>query len=109
MIPSTYDTCLLSVSNPKIGKGVLSLQIDNTFFIGDKKFIDSEERELKKANFKSNEKEFLTTKHPIDFNRGHITLETDGSIKLTQDAYLKTLKLVAEEPLDLVNSRGGIR
>ncbi|CZT51664.1 uncharacterized protein RSE6_12842 [Rhynchosporium secalis] len=83
MIPSTYDVCLLSVSNLKIGTGVLGLQIDDTFFVGDDQFIESEERELKKAGFTSNEREQLTVEHPIDFNGGHITLHADGSITLS--------------------------
>ncbi|CZT07526.1 uncharacterized protein RCO7_09774 [Rhynchosporium graminicola] len=92
MIPSTYDVCLLSVSNPKIG---------------DDQFIKSEERELKKASFTSNEREQLTVEHPIDFNGGHITLHADSSITLSQNAYDKTLKLIEDEPVDLLNSRGG--
>ncbi|CZT14010.1 uncharacterized protein RAG0_17806 [Rhynchosporium agropyri] len=37
--------------------GALSLQIDDTFFVSNKTFIDAEERELQKAGFKSNERE----------------------------------------------------
>ncbi|CZS95546.1 related to TY1B TY1B protein [Rhynchosporium graminicola] len=108
MVPSTFDTCLLSVSG-EAGTGALGLQIDDTFFVGNKTFIDAEERELQKAGFKSNEREQLTTLHPIDFNGGHITLETDGSIRLSQQSYDKTLRIIEKEPVNLTNSRGGIR
>jgi hypothetical protein len=48
MTQLTYDPCLLYSNKPF---GIVGLQTDNTLFLVDKTFADTEENELYKAKF----------------------------------------------------------
>jgi hypothetical protein len=105
MTQSTYDPCLLHTSTN--GFGLVGLQTDDTLFLADPEFARNEETELRKANFIAKEREQLTTKQPIKFNGGQITLQEDNkSIKLTQERQAQNLRLVSTQSLDLTSSRG---
>ena len=84
MTQSTYDPCLLHTSIN--GFGLVGLQTDDTLFLADPEFARNEETELQKANFLAKDREQLTTKHPIKFNGGQITLQENNSIRLTQES-----------------------
>src|SRR5450432_3077140 len=77
---STYDLCLLYSTEPS---RVVGLQTDDTLFLVDKQFADTEKKELYKAKFIAKEREELTINTPIKFNGGLIKLLQDGSISLT--------------------------
>ena len=105
---STYDPCLLSVNEPNY-LGIVGLQTDDTLFLANKGFALAEETELKKAGFMAKERDQLTVNTPVKFNGGKISLQTDGSILLTQEAYNKSLRLVQDANADLIGTRGTIR
>lgn len=108
MTQSTYDPCLLAVNRIHYF-GLVGLQTDDTLILGDKDFALAEEAELKKAHLMAKDREQLSIGHPIKFNGGKISLQEDGSLLLTQEAYNKTLKLVKYAAADLTNSRGTVR
>lgn len=110
MLESSYDSCLLWVSNPSMGFGVVGLQTDDTLILADKTFAAAEEVELQKAKLLAKPRDQLTIDHPIKFNGGFITLAADRSIYLNQESQCKCLRLITlKKPLDLVSSRGLIR
>ncbi|CAG8980301.1 hypothetical protein HYALB_00013669, partial [Hymenoscyphus albidus] len=108
MSQSTYDPCLLSVSNQE-QFGIVGLQTDDTLILANPEFATAEESELKKAGFTSKPREQLTFEHPLKFNGRKVTLQLDGSILLTQEGYTRHLKPVSTSPADLVSSRGNVR
>jgi len=107
MTQSTYDPCLLYTSTN--GFGVVSLQTDDTLFLADPEFANTEEVKLQKAKFLAKEREQLTTQHAIKFNGGQINLQDNSSIRLTQERQCQNLRLVATQSIDLTSSRGEIR
>ena len=107
MKESTYDPCLLYTHQE--GYGVVGLQTDDTLFIGDEKFAQAEESNLKDAHFLSKDRQQLTTTSPIKFNGGEITLQPDGSILFNQVHQCEGIKIVNLKNADLVSSRGTIR
>jgi hypothetical protein len=111
MNQSTYDPCLLYANSTTQGGGfgLVGLQTDDTLILGDSAFVIQEDAELKRAQFLSKEREQLTKSHPLKFNGGHITLEREGSIVLTQERQCGNLQLVQLKATDLVGIRGGIR
>jgi hypothetical protein len=48
--------------------GIVGLQIDNTLFLADKIFANTEKNKLYKAKFMAKEQEKLTTATPLKFN-----------------------------------------
>ncbi len=83
MTQSTYDPCLLYTLTNRFG--LIRLQTDDTLFLADPEFACNEETQLQKAKFLAKDREQLTTKYPIKFNRGQINLQEDNSIRLTQE------------------------
>jgi hypothetical protein len=51
---------------------IVGLQTDNTLFLADKTFADTEENKLHKAKFMAKEQERLTAATPLKFNRAII-------------------------------------
>jgi hypothetical protein len=78
---STYNPCLL-YSNKLFS--IVGLQTNNTLFLADKTFADTEENKLYKAKFMAKKRERLTVTTPLKFNRAIIQLVTDR-ITLTQE------------------------
>lgn len=110
ILESTYDSCLLWVSSPNMGFGVVGLQTNDTLILADKTFATAKEVELQKAKLQAKARDQLTIDHPIKFNGGFITLAADRSIYLNQESQCKCLRLIKlKKPLDLVSSRGLIR
>jgi hypothetical protein len=64
---------------------------------------------LKEAGFASKERERLTTKHPLKFNGGHIQLEGDTTLVLTQERQCANIQLVGQHTKDLEGTRGKVR
>jgi hypothetical protein len=58
--------------------GIVGLQTDNTLFLADKTFADTEENKLHKAKFMAKERERLTAVTPLKFNGAIIQLVSDG-------------------------------
>jgi hypothetical protein len=88
MTQSTFDPCLLysidtSNSEEPAGFGIVGLQTDDTLILADAKFAESEEVELRKAQFLAKDRERLTIEKPLKFNGSMVKLESDG-ITLTQ-------------------------
>jgi hypothetical protein len=108
MTQSTYDPCLMFVNQDDYF-GVVGLQTDDTLFLANQGFALAEETELKKAGFTAKERDQLTVDTPIKFNGGKVSLQTDGSILLTQEAYNKSLQLVENTNANLTGTRGTIR
>ena len=51
---------------------IIRLQTNNTFFLSNKAFISSREKELKKTNFIAKSKKKLKPNSPLKFNKGDI-------------------------------------
>jgi hypothetical protein len=65
----TYDPCLLYSNKPF---GIVGLQTDDTLFLADKTFANTEENKLYKAKFIAKKQERLTATTPLKFNRAII-------------------------------------
>ena len=65
MITSTYDPCLLQTNKPF---SIVGLQTNDTLFLADKEFADTEQNKLHKAKFMAKECEQLTADTPLKFN-----------------------------------------
>jgi hypothetical protein len=102
---STYNSCLLYTNENSFS--VVSLQTNNTLFLADKSFAETEESELHKANFLAKDKKQLTSSTPIKFNSGQIELQ-NNSILLTQERQCQNLKLVALKAINLTSSKGEV-
>jgi hypothetical protein len=69
MTQLTYNPCLL-YSNKLFS--IISLQTDNTLFLVDKTFANTEENKLNKAKFIAKKQERLTVITPLKFNKAII-------------------------------------
>ena len=87
--------------------GLVALQTDDTFILGNDNFAAIEQDELVKADFQAKERKELTTSSPLQFNGGIITLLDDGSITLTQVRQCENLSPVnIKRSVDLKSMRG---
>jgi hypothetical protein len=83
MTTSTYDPCLL-ITQPSAEFAIIGMQTDDTLGISTAKFANHEEEELMKAQFVAKPKQLLSSKEPLTFNGGILTLNKDDSITLHQ-------------------------
>jgi hypothetical protein len=65
MDQSTYDPCLLYSNSPF---GIVSLQTDDTLFLGDDVFAEQEQVQLQKARFLAKDRERLLSGNNLKFN-----------------------------------------
>jgi hypothetical protein len=72
---STYDPCLLYSNYPF---SIVSLQTDDTLFVGDDDFAKVEHLKLQEANFLAKERKRLITDYNLKFNRGIICTDSTG-------------------------------
>jgi hypothetical protein len=70
----TYDPCLLYSNKPF---NIVGLQTNNTLFLIDKTFTDTEKNKLHKAKFIAKKQKRLTIITPLKFNKAIIQLVTD--------------------------------
>jgi hypothetical protein len=63
---------------------VVGLQTNDTLFVGDNDFAESEQLKLKEAQFLAKEQEQLTFDHDLKFNGGIIHAETTETTKTTE-------------------------
>jgi hypothetical protein len=91
---STYDPCLMVTKDPQGPFGVVGLQTDDTLFVGDCRFVDLEDSELKKAGLLAKPAQTLTPDTPLSFNGCKLAIGTDGSISATPKDQGKRLGLV---------------
>ncbi|RAL67679.1 hypothetical protein DID88_008420 [Monilinia fructigena] len=108
MKQSTYDPCLLYANSEDTGFGIVGLQTDDTLIIGDKKFVQAEEKELKDAHFMAKDREELTHDHPLKFNGVTLALQKDD-IYLNQEKQCMNLQLVSTASVDIHGTRGKVR
>lgn len=108
MQQSTYDPCLLYTNSEDTGFGIVGLQTDDTLIVGDEKFIQAEEKELKDANFMAKDREELTHDHPLKFNGVTLALQEDD-IYLNQEKQCMNLQSVSAESTDIHGTRGKVR
>jgi hypothetical protein len=85
--------------------GIVGLQTDDTLFLADKTFADTEENELHKAKFMAKERERLTVATPLKFNGAAIQLVTDG-ITLTQEQQCANLSTITTKIVTSTGTRG---
>ena len=108
MQQSTYDPCLLYISNKGKGFGIVGLQIDDTLIFGDETFATSENFHFHEAKLLAKDRDQFTSKHSFKFNGAYIKQE-GNSFHLNQDRLCKNLRLVAFRPSDLTSARGVVR
>ena len=68
---STYDLCLL-VTNIDKSFRIVRIQTNNTLFLGDKTFVEIEEKELKEAKLIAKPVKMLLNEKPLMFNNGKL-------------------------------------
>ena len=94
MTLSTYDPCLL-VTNTNKFFGIVGMQTDDTLFLGDKTFVELEEKELKEAKLIAKPVEMLSKENPLMFNGGKLIHDQDGDgIKLVQKGQGDRIELI---------------
>jgi len=71
----TYDPCLLYSNRPF---GIISLQTNDTLFLGDDDFAEVEHLKLLEAKFLAKERKRLITNYNLKFNRGIIHTNSTG-------------------------------
>jgi hypothetical protein len=74
MVTSTYDPCLLITTKEPFG--VVSMQIDDTLFLGSEEFAAREDNELQKANFSAKPRNELSPTSNLIFNGCILSLNT---------------------------------
>ncbi|KID81309.1 Ribonuclease H-like protein [Metarhizium guizhouense ARSEF 977] len=93
MTTSTFDPCLL-VTTTRDCFGITGMQTDDTLGLGDQRFFDLEEEQLKKAKFTAKPKEILTPDNLLLFNGCKVTQDADGSVTLSQKDQGQKLELI---------------
>ncbi|KAI9038566.1 uncharacterized protein KD926_010611 [Aspergillus affinis] len=80
-------------SRKSTGFGIVGLQTDDTLILADTTFAESEEIELRKAQFLAKDREKLIIKKPLKFNGSMVKLEPDR-ITLIQETQCIKLSLI---------------
>jgi hypothetical protein len=93
MITSTYNPCLLIITE-KETFGVISIQTDNTLFLGSEEFAAREDNELQKANFSTKPRDKLLPTSNLIFNGCILTQASDNTMTLIQKDQGKKLQLI---------------
>ena len=65
--------------------GIVGLQTNDTLFLANSEFAETEQSILQKAQFLAKERETLSAERPLKFNSGLIQLKSNGAITLTQE------------------------
>jgi hypothetical protein len=94
MEQSTYDPCLMVTKAPDGPFGIVGLQTDDTLFIGDRRFVDLEDKELTAAGLVAKPAQTLTPQTPLAFNGCKLVMNVDGSISAIPKDQGKRLSLV---------------
>ncbi len=102
MTESIYDPCLFYRSGLL---GIVGMQTDDTLILADNDFASNEEEAIKEAKIMTKYRKYLTSAHPIKFNRAQIKLDSDGII-LTKESHVGGILLVTDHNADSTSSRG---
>ncbi len=78
--PSTYDLCLLTTINKEGLFRLVSIQTDNTLFLGDKHFTSLKERKIYKKKLLAKRIEKLSQDYSLSFNKYKLSLNESTSI-----------------------------
>ena len=76
MTLSTYDPCLLVTNTNKFFE-IVGMQTNDTLFLGDKTFVEIEEKELKEAKLIAKPVEMLSKENTLMFNSGKLIHDQD--------------------------------
>ena len=93
-VTSTYDPCLL-ITTGKDAFGLIGMQTDDTYFLGDKRFVEKEKIELAKAKLAAKPVDQLTAAYNLAFS-GCVLRLTNDCMTLTQKNQGKNLRLVSD-------------
>jgi hypothetical protein len=74
MVTSTYDSCLLIISNGFFG--ITGMQTDDTLIICSPE-LSAKEEKIQKAAFRAKPKARLAESSPMEFSGARLTLESD--------------------------------
>ena len=83
MITSLYNLCLLITTNKDTFR-VVSMQTDNTLFLGSEQFAILKEEELQKAYLSAKPRDKLSYITNLIFNRYVLVQDSDDTIVLLQ-------------------------
>jgi hypothetical protein len=120
MIESTFDSCLLHISQTEFIEfinqshlinhfGVIDIQTDDTLILADDDFAELEERELARVALTFKKREKLISIISIKFNDDLIFL-SDNSLLFTQSKQFDQIKLInLSSSINLTSSREEIR
>ena len=96
MTTSTYDQCLL-ISNPPHetngAMGIAGLQTDDTLILGNQKFLEDEEAQLREAGFTAKPRRTLMEGQTLEFNGGRLSLDND-TLSYRQKNQASKLKII---------------
>jgi UTP-glucose-1-phosphate uridylyltransferase len=92
MVTSTYNPCLLITTNQTFG--IISIQTDDTLFLGLEEFATLKDNELQNANFSTKPRNKLSPTSNLIFNRYVLLQTSDNMMTLLQKDQGKKLQLV---------------
>ena len=78
-----YNPCLL-ITTKKETFRVVGMQMDNTLFLVFKEFVTLKDSELQKAYLTAKPRDKLSAESDLIFNRYIVTMESNGTLYLTQ-------------------------
>ena len=102
MMATKGDVCVLYKRGETTPKGLVALQVDDSYGHGEEKFLQEEETHSKR--FQCKPRTLLTPGKPAPFNGTTIRIQNDGSHHLEQSGKLRGLCL-PETQKDLVSVR----
>jgi uncharacterized protein YrrD len=79
MATSTYDPCLLVITDEADGFGVVELQTDDSLGLNNDIFAA---KKTEKMSFKAKKKQFLNSQNPIIFNNCVLTIGDNNVLSL---------------------------
>ena len=98
MQTSSYDPCLL-ITTTKEAFGLVGMQTDDTLILGDEKFAEKEDGELKRAELTAKPTDVLSSEMPLISNGGILRSEGEN-ILLRQKGQGQKIKQVDPESPD---------
>lgn len=105
METSTYDACLLITNNKNGPFGIVGMQTDDTLILGNDKFVEKENIELRKAELIAKPIQKLTSQNYLLFNGCKVQIDNDKhGIKLTQNGQGKRLHEINYDSKDFKQS-----
>jgi hypothetical protein len=78
---TSYNNLCFLITKDLVGPfSIVSLQTDDTLFVGDDEFVTPEDKELKATNLLAKPAQTLTPTNPLAFNSYKLIIDTNRTI-----------------------------